>query len=196
MVLVHGVLDNISAFSFVELQLAERYSIWVYDRRGRGGSGDAGQYSLEREIDDLRAVVAATRELPHVIAHSYGALIALHAAAAGVKIRSLVLYEPPVNGGAMPEERVAEIGRAVDEGRFDEAVEMVARGLAGVTEEELSVAMAVPPVREGMRDAVRTAPRELEVIRSVGESAPSPVGLPVLLLRGERDSSAVYARLE
>ncbi len=78
-VLVHGTLDGIGAFSMVELPLQVRYQTWVYDRRGRGDSGDATVASFAREIDDLRAVIAATGHLPHVVAHSYGAVVALQA---------------------------------------------------------------------------------------------------------------------
>lgn len=149
-------------------------------------------------LDDLRAVVDATGGTPHVVAHSYGALIAIHAAAAGVEMRSLVLYEPPLNVRATSEETRDRVHRAVDEGRLDDAIALMAKGLAGVTDEELSVAMAVPPVRNALRGAVTVVPRELDAIWAVDQpgSKEPCLELPVLFLAGERDSSAAYPRPE
>lgn len=197
-VLVHGTLDGIGAFSLVELRLAERYAVWVYDRRGRGGSEEGATHSLAHEVDDLRAVAAATGAAPHVVAHSYGAVVALLAAASGVEMRSLALYEPPINGEALSEEQVAEIARAVEDGHPDRAIELMAQRLAGVTDEELALARSVPPVRTRLRDAVRTAPRELEALRAVDwSSAGLPLrDVPVLLLEGQRRGSDAYPRPE
>lgn len=193
-VIVHGTLDGIGAFSFVELQLAERSSVWVYDRRGRGDSGDADEYALDREVDDLRAIVAATGAVPHVVGHSFGAVVALQARSAGVEMRSLVVYEPPINADAIPPERVADIRRAVEERRPDDAIALMARDLAGVTDDELAVAMAVPPVRKRLRDGVRTAPRELDALRSCDWADLPMSGVATLVVRGDRDGSAAYPR--
>ena len=71
-------------------------------------------------------------------------------------------------------------------------------GLAGTSDEEHAIAWAVPPVRKRLRDGVRTGPRELEAIRSVDWSSVGlPLaGVPVLVLRGERNSSPADLRLE
>jgi len=196
MVLVHGTLDGIGAFSLVELQLAERYAVWIYDRRGRGGSGDTGDYALDREVEDLRAVVAAVGAVPHVVAHSFGAVIALEARAAGVEMRSLVVYEPPINADAIPASQINNIRHAVEEGRADDAVEMMARDLAGITDKELAIAMAVPPVRKRLREGVRTAPRELEALRACSWADLRLTDVPTLVVRGERDGSAAYPSTE
>ena len=143
LVLVHGSLDGIGAFSLVELRLAEDHSVWVYDRRGRGGSGDGAEYSLDREVDDLRAVITATGGVPHVVAHSYGAVIALQARLRGVPMRSLVVYEPAINGEAIDPQQIASIRLAVEEGRIDDAIRDMANRLAGITDDELAIAMKV-----------------------------------------------------
>lgn len=196
-VLVHGTLDGIGAFSFVELPLAERYSVWVYDRRGRGGSVDTDdEYTLDHEIQDLRAVVAATGAVPHVVAHSFGAVVALQARVAGVEMRSLTLYEPPLNSDAILESHIARIRAAVEEQRVDDANAIMARDLAGITDDELSIAMAVPPVRKRLRDGVTTAPRELEALRAGNWSGLPLTDVATLVLRGERDDSAAYPTSE
>ena len=82
MVLVHGTLDGMNTFSLVELALADHHEVTVYDRRGRGGSSDAADYALEREIEDLQAVLGTYDQSAHVVAHSFGAVVAMKAALA------------------------------------------------------------------------------------------------------------------
>jgi len=192
LVLVHGTLDGIGAFSLIELELAEQYAVWVYDRRGRGGSGDAQDYAFEREVDDLRAVIAETGSTPHVLGHSFGGVVALQAALSGVEMRSLILYEPPLNGKAVTRDHVASIHRAIAEHRLDDAITTVTRELAGVSDDELHVAMQVPPVREHLREGVRTVPRELEAIRACDWGNLPLTDVPVLTIRGARTGSSIY----
>jgi pimeloyl-ACP methyl ester carboxylesterase len=192
LVLVHGSLDGIGAFSLVELRLAEDHSVWVYDRRGRGGSGDSADYSLDREVDDLRAVITATGGVPHVVAHSYGAVIALQARLSGTPMRSLVVYEPPINGEAIDPQQIASIRLAVEEGRIDEAIRDMANRLAGITDDELAIAMKVPPIRKTLREGVRVVSREIEAIRTCDWSALPVTDVPTLILRGERSGAAAY----
>jgi pimeloyl-ACP methyl ester carboxylesterase len=77
-------------------KLAKHFTVFTYDRRGRGDSGDTAPYALEREIEDLDALVAEAGGRVSVYAHSSGAALALHAAA-GLPIAKLVLHEPPYN---------------------------------------------------------------------------------------------------
>jgi pimeloyl-ACP methyl ester carboxylesterase len=75
--------------------LARRFSVINYDRRGRGESGDTRPYAVEREVDDLRALIAKAGGTAAVYGHSSGAGLALTAAATGLPIIRLVLHEPP-----------------------------------------------------------------------------------------------------
>jgi len=192
LVLVHGSLDGIGAFSLVELPLAEDHSVWVYDRRGRGGSGDSAEYALDREVDDLRAVITATGGVPHVVAHSYGAVIALQARLSGVPMRSLVVYEPPINGDAIDPQQITDIQLAVDESRLDDAIRDMATQLAGITDDELAIAMKVPPIKKSLRDGARVVGREIQAIRACDWSDLPVTDVPTLILRGERSDAAVY----
>ncbi|HZF58159.1 MAG TPA: alpha/beta hydrolase [Rubrobacter sp.] len=76
-------------------ELAKHFTVINYDRRGRGDSGDTTPYAVEREIEDLGALVAEAGETASVYGHSSGAVLAVHAAAAGLPIAKVVLYEPP-----------------------------------------------------------------------------------------------------
>src|SRR6185312_982290 len=73
--------------------LAGRFTGYVYDRRGRGESGDTAPYAVEREIEDVAAILEAAGRPAYVYGHSSGAVLALAAAIAGLPIRRLVVYE-------------------------------------------------------------------------------------------------------
>lgn len=76
--------------------LAEHFTVYIYDRRGRGASGDTPPYGTDREVEDLRAVIDAAGGTADVFGHSSGASLALEAARQGLPIRRLALYEPPL----------------------------------------------------------------------------------------------------
>jgi pimeloyl-ACP methyl ester carboxylesterase len=76
--------------------LSERFTVYSYDRRGRGDSGDTAPYAVQREIEDLAAVIGAAGGQAHVWALSSGAVLALEAAAAGVPVLRLAAHEPPL----------------------------------------------------------------------------------------------------
>src|SRR6266567_4887066 len=75
--------------------LARDFTVLMYDRRGRGDSGDTAPYAVEREVEDLDALIRQAGGSACLFAMSSGAVLALHAAANGLSIRKLALYEPP-----------------------------------------------------------------------------------------------------
>lgn len=75
--------------------LATEFSVYHYDRRGRGDSGDTAPYAVEREIEDLGALIEHAGGSAFVFGMSSGAVLALRAAAAALPISKLALYEPP-----------------------------------------------------------------------------------------------------
>jgi pimeloyl-ACP methyl ester carboxylesterase len=79
------------------------------DRRGRGKSGDSKDYSLEKEIEDVVAVVGSFAEPVHLLGHSFGAICSLEAALRAENVRKLVLYEPPINVRAIDLEVRAQL---------------------------------------------------------------------------------------
>ncbi|MDP9188446.1 MAG: alpha/beta fold hydrolase, partial [Actinomycetota bacterium] len=75
--------------------LAADFAVYRYDRRGRGESGDTTPYAVERELEDLEAVINETGGPAFVFGLSSGAALALEAAASGRPVSGLALYEPP-----------------------------------------------------------------------------------------------------
>ena len=104
--------------------LAGDFTVWNFDRRGRGESGDTGPYAVEREIEDVEAVIAAVGGHAHLYGTSSGAALALLAAAAGASVDRLVLWEPPYSvdpAGRPPADSVEQLDRMIGEGRRDDA---------------------------------------------------------------------------
>lgn len=95
-ILVNGALAGRAAGSDLARLLARRFMIYSYDRRGRGDSGDTRPYAIEREIEDLEALIDEAGGAVHLVGFSSGAALALAAASAlGPKIRKLAVYEAP-----------------------------------------------------------------------------------------------------
>jgi pimeloyl-ACP methyl ester carboxylesterase len=94
-ILVSGAFSDRSLLAELASLLSAGCSVLNYDRRGRGESGDTLPYSVEREIEDLEAMISAAGGRACVFGGSSGAALALEAASAGLAIDKLVLYEPP-----------------------------------------------------------------------------------------------------
>jgi pimeloyl-ACP methyl ester carboxylesterase len=94
---VHGGVGDRTRWTPMFPLLASRFTTCAMDRRGRGGSGDATEYSLRQEAEDVVAVVESRPGQVYVFGHSYGGVAALEAALMTNRIRGLMLYEPPLH---------------------------------------------------------------------------------------------------
>ena len=105
LVLVHGIAGDAARWG-TSRHLAEHFTLYALDRRGRGGSGDGPAYALEREIEDVVALVEAIEGPVFLLGHSFGGLLALEAAGRTAKVAKLLVYEPyaPANPVAEPSE--------------------------------------------------------------------------------------------
>jgi pimeloyl-ACP methyl ester carboxylesterase len=97
LVIVNGALSDRSSSGHIRLLLDPFFTTIAFDRRGRGDSGDGNVYAPGNEVEDLRAVLEAVDKEAVVYGHSSGAVLALEAAASGLPIAALGLYEPPFN---------------------------------------------------------------------------------------------------
>jgi pimeloyl-ACP methyl ester carboxylesterase len=88
-------LRSFPSFAELAAALSPAFTVYIYDRRGRGDSGDTAPYSVSREVEDLQALIAVAGEAAAVHGLSSGAVLALEAAACGAAITKLALSEPP-----------------------------------------------------------------------------------------------------
>jgi uncharacterized protein YdhG (YjbR/CyaY superfamily) len=121
-----------------ELARRDRSGV-TYDRRGRGSSGEDGPASVDREIEDLAALVDELGEAPAMYGHSSGAALALRAVATGVSVTHLVLHEAPFNLDEPDARRVSQeyrrqLDRLLEEGRHEGAVELFMRTVGAPAE--------------------------------------------------------------
>jgi pimeloyl-ACP methyl ester carboxylesterase len=107
-------------------QLQRAFTVYTYDRRGRGESTDAMPYAVAREVEDLQALIARAGGEAYVYGISSGAALVLAATAAGPGIAKLALYEPPflaeVDDGARAKEYTERLHDLLDAGRYGDAV--------------------------------------------------------------------------
>jgi pimeloyl-ACP methyl ester carboxylesterase len=148
LVLVVGAFcDRQTTRSLTKL-IAPDFTVYEYDRRGRGASGDTPPYAIEREIEDLAAVAAATGSTPFVFGHSSGAVIALEAAARGVPMAKVVAYEPPyIVDDSRPRpgtDLAARLDALVSAGRRGEAAKLFLNEAVGVPPEVVAMIEGSP----------------------------------------------------
>jgi pimeloyl-ACP methyl ester carboxylesterase len=124
LVIVLGAFCDRSTSKPLAALLAPSYTVYEYDRRGRGASGNGRPLSIEGEVADLAAVLAAAGQAAFVYGHSSGGALALEAAARGVQMRGLAVYEPPYTGDLHPGCGFAQrLDELVAAGRRDQAAE-------------------------------------------------------------------------
>jgi pimeloyl-ACP methyl ester carboxylesterase len=171
LVLVHGSLADHTTFEALVHELRDGVTTYAMDRRGFGASGDAAAYSVEREFEDVAAVVDAVTARagePVVLwGYSYGAGCAMGAAALTTNVRQLVLYEPGL-GIAYQPGQIEGIEEAVAAGENEVAILAVLVEILGMTKEEI--------------DALRSSPRWPNLL----------AGAPLVTREARAEDSWVY----
>jgi len=193
LVLVHGATADHTAWRTSGPIFEARHATHAIDRRGRGASGDAPGYAIEREFEDLASVVeavASERGGPiDVVGHSYGGRIGLGAALLTGNLRRLVVYEgaPPPGAGRGYQDvgTLARVEELVAAGDRDEALASFMREIVGMPEDDLA-AFRADPIWPRRAAAVDTTIRELraEVSPAASLEALGTVRQPVLQIVG------------
>jgi pimeloyl-ACP methyl ester carboxylesterase len=147
MVLVHGSLQDHSISAALLAELRDGITTFAVDRRGFGASGDGVGYAIEREFEDVAAVVDAVAARVGgpvaVWGHSYGASVAMGGATATPNISHLLLYEPSL-GFAYPQGWIATLEKALAEGDDEAAIVLVLRDILEFTDDEIEAMRAGP----------------------------------------------------
>ncbi len=185
-ILVVGAFNDRGTGAPLAEVLARRFTVLNYDRRGRGASGDTAPYAVEREIEDLGALIGAAGGTASVFGYSSGAVLALKAAAQGLPITRLALYEPPLAvEGAGPGPSVDHSARLTDlvaAGRRGEAVEYFQGQMVGLPDAVVA-SLRHAPFRPALEKMAHTLVYEA-LITAPMERVPS-VAVPTLVIAGE-----------
>lgn len=173
--------------------LAPSFTVLNYDRRGRGDSGDTQPYAVQREIEDLAAVIDAAGEPAAVFGNSSGAVLALRATEAGLPVTRLALWEPPLmtdpDAPRRQREYATELTRLLGAGRRGDAMALFLTlvGLPG----EMIAGLRNAPMWPGMEAIAPTLAYDAAVM---GDSTPPPnlaftVKVPTLVLTGGKSGA-------
>jgi pimeloyl-ACP methyl ester carboxylesterase len=194
---VHGSTADRHRWAAVRDALAERFRLHLMDRRGRGLSAEEapGPYTLEREAQDVAAVLAEIGPGTRVLAHSYGATCALEAVAGGASAGRIVLYEPAFAAGGepvFPLGALAEVDAALERGDREAAVTIFFRRVLLLGEDAVGAVRATP-MWQARLAAAHTLGREA---RAANAYAARPerlaaIGAPVRFLLGTETTTAL-----
>jgi pimeloyl-ACP methyl ester carboxylesterase len=175
-------------------ELEARHTVLCFDRRGRGESTDTEPYAVAREVEDLAALVEIAGGAAAVYGHSSGAVLALEAAAAGVPITALALYEPPLvfadTRTPMPADLVERLGELTQRDERSAAAELFLTEGVGVPPAGVARMKASPawPSLTALAHTLRydaTLTRDPEALLALG----ARVKVPTLLMAGEKSEA-------
>jgi len=194
LVLVHGATADRTRWAPVVARLAERYTVHLVDRRGRGlSTAEADRYDVRREGEDVAAVVAAVGPDVYLYGHSYGALCSLEAAMISDAIGRLALYEPPMESPGLhviEPDVLARLRTVTDRESLLEAFFREALQLPQAAVDT----MKGTPAWQARLAAVHTILRELDqVIRFRADERLSKIDIPVRLFRGTESPAYLVA---
>src|SRR6185295_4616693 len=128
LILVAGAFQDRMAMGAYAGPLSQHFTVYNYDRRGRGESGDTQPYAVAREIEDIDALIEEAGGSAFVFGGSSGGVLTLDAVAQGLNITKLAIYEPPFvvddSRDPVPEDIVDQLKGLINSGRKGDAAEM------------------------------------------------------------------------
>ncbi|CAM3593737.1 alpha/beta fold hydrolase [Marinicrinis lubricantis] len=168
-----------------QVQLANRlsayFTVYNYDRRGRGDSGDSQAYAVEREIEDLQAMIEAAGGTAYVWGLSSGAILALQAAAKGAAITKLALHEPPfvvdMEGHLPPKDFTEQISILISEQRKGDAIKYFMTKGMGAPSFVVNMMRIMPGVWSNLVAIAHTLPYDAAITDGIMDGRPLPVDL-------------------
>ena len=182
--------------------LGAHFTVYSYDRRGRGDSGDAMPYAVEREIDDLAAVIKSAGGRAHVWGLSSGAVLALEAAAAGLPIRKLAVQEPPLVIDPVdrkpPPELLQRLTALIGAGQRAAAVRYFMVDAMGAPSFVPALLRLMPGAWKALTAVAHTLPYDAALLQGYHEGRPLPDGqwasvtIPTLVMCGASKETPVF----
>jgi pimeloyl-ACP methyl ester carboxylesterase len=198
-ILVAGATATRLAEVSLAAALAPHFTVFAYDRRGRGDSGDTAPYAVEREVEDIDALITETSEPVFVFGHSSGAVLALEAARLlGGRIERLAIYEPPFiiddSHPPVPQDYVPHLNELIAAGLRSEAVEYFMTD-AMLVPAEMVTQMRNTPMWPQLEAVAHTIPYDGTIMGDTMSGNPSTlkkwasVTVPTLVMLGGASSA-------
>lgn len=177
--------------------LANDFTVITYDRRGRNESGDTKPYAVEREIEDIEALIGQAGGSVYVYGISSGAALALAAAANGLNITKLALYEPPFDvsdeGHHAPADALAQLKALVTQDRRGDAVKYFMKDIIGVPPLVVFM-MTLFPIWKKLKAVAHTLPYDITILDGFGLPEGRARSVKVRTLVSGGDKSQVLLR--
>jgi pimeloyl-ACP methyl ester carboxylesterase len=189
-IMVGGALSERSAGAPLAALLAPHFTVFTYDRRGRGDSGDTPPYTVQHEIEDLEAILQEAGGAGFVFGHSSGAALALEATGhLSAKIKKLAVYEPPYMVAASdpkpPADHLEQIKALLAQGRRGDAVAYFMTTVVGMPAEAVTP-MRRAPMWSGLEALAHTLVYDVLVMGhySFPRQRVAAITTPILALAG------------
>ena len=194
-ILIDGALCSraLGPMKSVATLMASRFTVIRYDRRGRGESGNTHPYSVDREIDDLEALIQEIGGAPSLFGISSGAVLAIKAAGRGLNLGKIALFEPPIIPHrsdavkAATPDHVARLSEFIASNRLGRAVHYFLTAMVGVPSFVVAV-MRVLPVWTKLKAVAHTLPYDAELTQdgSLSVKKLAAIRPPALVIWGEK----------
>src|SRR5262245_16455697 len=171
--------------------LAPHFTVYMYDRRGRGESGDTPPYSKEREIEDIAALIREAGGPAFLVGLSSGAALALEAAASGLDVEKVVAYEPPYvdeDGGGRGLDHEPRLQSRLVAGDRGGAVRYFMRSMVGVPAPFVVLMQLMPWIWRKLKAVAHTLPYDAAVMSGfrVPKSRLESIKVPTLAICGSK----------
>jgi pimeloyl-ACP methyl ester carboxylesterase len=194
LLMVHGGVGDRSRWTPLIPLFSKDMRACAMDRRGRGGSGDAAEYNLQKEAEDVAAVVASFPGEVSVMGHSFGGVAAYEAAFLTRQVSRLILYEAPFKD---PVDRnlaaAAKVEKLISEGKPEDALILFQTEVVGQPADEIA-AMKSRPSWSVLVESIKVHPRQMRALAAYRFDPARAAGMtvPTLYVLGGASSSPQY----
>ena len=182
--------------------LAQHFTVFTYDRRGRGASGDTGPYSVEREIEDLQAIANQAEAPPFAIGISSGGALILQAVANGVDLKKIALYEPPyvkIGNANSAQEVKNRLQSFVSAGDRAGAVSFFLTDIYGAPRAFVfAMPLLMPNAWKRNKSVAHTLAYDLTILedRSVLHERSFAISVPALVVGGDKSPKELHSAVD
>jgi pimeloyl-ACP methyl ester carboxylesterase len=193
LVMVHGTNGSHAHWNLALPQLNQHFTVYAMERRGRGQSGDASNYSIEYEFEDVATLANSISGPLDIFGHSFGAACVLGAAQKILNLRRMILYEPPMLQEQQSSQRAILLDRMeqmLADGEREKVIIALLRDMLNIPQAMIDLISAMPNWKSQV-DAAHTIPRELRQSHCYAPdlAALKQISVPTLFLLGSDSPS-------